>query len=312
MVNYMQSEQGKKTQNGFEDADEKLIGCLLSPKFYLPSNTDDSIIDQWDALELPKIPEVLLDRHTPKIQNVLRYGRLWQTYIIFKYFSNLTSVTTCFRSLRYSIGHKTKSMPVCTKCKKHPGDSREYYDNRWILAESQFPSNIELEKLIASQRNFESQEWNAQGGGYACRCQEIRKVNVKIQFHDCADYVIMQIPTHYNPDGSRRIPDVSIPNTIRLPAEFFPHVELLEFRLTSVLCFQPKEIRNANGAVVYVDHWVAYRKESPGGAEAEVMMLFDDAIVDRHNGDVYRGASTIVFRKVSKVTRSSEKKLRAV
>jgi hypothetical protein len=204
-------------------------------------------------------------------------------------------------------------MPVCSECRKHPGDAKEYYENRWILAEIDFPLNIDLVDLIACQQNSESQDWGAQtGDSYPCRCQQQRIVNRRIQFHDCADYVIIQIQTRYNVDGSRRIPDVTIRNTIHLPAEFFPCLYRMEFMLTSVLCFQPKEIRNQNGAVHYVDHWVAYRKESPGDSEAEVMMLFDDESVSRHDGDVYRGASTIVFRKVPKVTRSSEKKSQAL
>jgi hypothetical protein len=86
MVNYMQTDQGRMTRNGFEDADEKLIGCLLRPTFYLPSNTDDSILDEWNALELPKIPDRLLTRYTLQRQNFLKYGRLLQIYIISKFF----------------------------------------------------------------------------------------------------------------------------------------------------------------------------------------------------------------------------------
>jgi hypothetical protein len=110
-------------------------------------------------------------------------------------------------------------------------------------------------------------------------------------------------------EGVRLIRDVTISNTIRLPPAIFPGLNQMDFELTSILCFQSKEIRNANGTLNIVDHWVAYRKQA-SEAEENVMMLFDDLNVTPQHGDVYRGASTVVFRKLQRVTRSSEKKLK--
>jgi len=221
-------------------------------------------------------------------------------------FPLLTILTICCRSLRTSIGYRTKAVHVCTVCQQHPKNAHEYFENRWCLIETVFTEALDLSELIASQRNEELQELDPSVGDHACKCRMKRSVTRRVQFHDISDFLIMQIPFHLDPGGFKLIRDVTIRNTIRLPPAIFPGLNQ-DFELTSILCFQPKEITNRNKTVDIVDHWVAYRKQYLRDGE-EVMMLFDDSVVTPQHGELYRGASLVVFRKATRVTRSSDKK----
>ena len=221
-------------------------------------------------------------------------------------FPLLTILTICCRSLRTSIGYRTKAVYVCTICKQHPKNAHEYFENRWCLIEAEFTDALDLSELIASQRNVEIQELDPSVGDHACKCRMKRSVTRRVQFHDISDFLIMQIPFHLDSGGFKLIRDVTIRNTIRLPPAIFPGLNQ-DFELTSILCFQPKEITNRNKTVDIVDHWVAYRKQYLRDGE-EVMMLFDDSVVTPQHGELYRGASLVVFRKATRVTRSSDKK----
>jgi hypothetical protein len=74
MVAYLQNQQGNIIRNGFEDADEKFIGCFLCPMFYLPRNTDEQVMAQWNKLESQKIPAHLLASLRPGLSELLTYG----------------------------------------------------------------------------------------------------------------------------------------------------------------------------------------------------------------------------------------------
>jgi len=222
-------------------------------------------------------------------------------------FPLLTILTICCRSLRTSIGYRTKAVHVCTLCNQHPKNAHEYFENRWCLIEAEFTDALDLSELIASQRNEELQELDPSVGDHACKCRMKRSVTRRVQFHDISDFLIMQIPFHLDSGGFKLIRDVTIRNTIRLPPAIFPGLNQIDFELTSILCFQPKVITNRNRTVDIVDHWVAYRKQYLRDGE-EAMMLFDDSVVTPQHGELYRGASLVVFRKATRVTRSSEKK----
>jgi len=74
MVAYLQNQQGNIIRSGFEDADEKFIGCFLCPMFYLPRNTDEQVMAQWNKLESQKIPAHLLASLRPGLSELLTYG----------------------------------------------------------------------------------------------------------------------------------------------------------------------------------------------------------------------------------------------
>ena len=74
MVAYLQNQQGNIIRSGFEDADEKFIGCFLCPMFYLPRNTDELVMAQWNKLESQKIPAHLLANLRPGLSELLTYG----------------------------------------------------------------------------------------------------------------------------------------------------------------------------------------------------------------------------------------------
>ena len=74
MVAYLQNQQGNIIRSGFEDADEKFIGCFLCPMFYLPRNTDERVMAQWNKLESQKIPAHLLESLRPGLSELLTYG----------------------------------------------------------------------------------------------------------------------------------------------------------------------------------------------------------------------------------------------
>jgi hypothetical protein len=78
MVAYLQNEQGNVIGSGFEDADEKLIGCFLCPIFYLPLNTNDLVKAQWNKLESQKIPVHLLANLSPGLKDLLTYVSVFQ------------------------------------------------------------------------------------------------------------------------------------------------------------------------------------------------------------------------------------------